>query len=40
MVEKVNIKIETIKYSKDGITRKYIQNTDDNFKIETLMLII
>lgn len=36
MIEKVNIKIETIKYSKDGITRKYIQNTDDNFKIETL----
>ncbi len=36
MIEKANIKIETIKYSKDGITRKYIQSTNDNFKIETL----
>lgn len=35
MKEKANIKIEDIKYSKDGITRKYVQKTHDNLKIET-----
>ena len=30
------IKIEKTKYSIDGITRKYVQKTDDNYKIETL----
>lgn len=29
------IKIEQILYSKDGKTKKYIQKTNDNFKIET-----
>lgn len=35
MKEKANIKIEDIKYSTDGITRKYVQRTHDNLKIET-----
>lgn len=29
------MKISDIAYSKDGISRKYIQNTKDNFRIET-----
>ncbi len=35
MNEKANIKIEDIKYSTDKITRKYVQRTYDNLKIET-----
>lgn len=36
MKESLNIRISNVKYSKDKVSRKYVQTTYDNFRIETL----
>lgn len=36
MIENANVKISKVAHSKDGVSRKYVQNTSDNFRIETL----
>ena len=35
MPENKRVTIKNILYSKDNVSRKYIQTTDDNFRIET-----
>lgn len=38
MNKNINVKISNIAYSKDGVSRKYVQTTYDNFRIETVFV--
>ena len=36
MIENLNVRISDIAYSKDKVSRKYVQTTADNYRIETV----
>ncbi len=36
MTDNLSVKISDVAYSKDNVSRKYVQSTNDNYRIETL----